>query len=225
MKELLQQALDALTTAEDYICDIDTNHARSTASSCDAAIEALRAAIAQGESETYGWMRSGGGWVYSGEFAEQDAKTDAKKCGGTCKAFPVYTAPQVAGYVPLSDEDIDGIGSTYEPHSRRKFARLVERAVRGGGMTQSIEVKELPEVKASEVIIQPAKSGGWMAWYAQGSSAQAYWMQAYPAPDTTGIRDMYKCPYPLFPNREDAVTACEKALPSGGQCRIVKISL
>lgn len=50
-KQLLQQALDALTTAEDYICGIDTNHARSTASSCDAAIEALRAAIAQPESE------------------------------------------------------------------------------------------------------------------------------------------------------------------------------
>ena len=76
---------------------------------------------AQPESEPVAWMdKQQGAFSFMG----------GGKYGPTWT--PLYAAPQVQpDYVPLSDEDIDGIGSTYEPHSRRKFARLVERAVRG----------------------------------------------------------------------------------------------
>lgn len=53
----------------------------------------------------HGWMIEGCSRVWKGEHAEIDATAEAKRCGGTCKAYPVYTAPQ-AKQVPLSDEEI-----------------------------------------------------------------------------------------------------------------------
>ena len=38
----------------------------------------------------YGWMIEGASSVLRGEFAELDAKAEAKRIGGTCKAFAVY---------------------------------------------------------------------------------------------------------------------------------------
>lgn len=92
-------------------------------------------------------------------------------------------------------------------------------------MTEVIEIKELPVAKAAEVILPNAKAQGWMAWYAPGSVESPYWMQAYPGVEQIGARDPYRCPHPLFISREDALAACAKALPNGGQCRIVKIEL
>ena len=44
----------------------------------------------------YGWMIEGSPFVYKGEFSELDTKDEAKRIGGTCKAFPVYRdAPPV----------------------------------------------------------------------------------------------------------------------------------
>ena len=38
----------------------------------------------------YGWMIDGSSSVLRGEFAELDAKAEAKRVGGTCEAFAVY---------------------------------------------------------------------------------------------------------------------------------------
>ena len=46
------------------------------------------------EQPIHGWMTDGSSRVTFGEFAEQDAKAEAKRCGGTCEAYPVYRGPQ-----------------------------------------------------------------------------------------------------------------------------------
>ena len=42
-----------------------------------------------------------------GEFAELDAKSKAKRIGGTCVAYPLYTAPPQRQWVGLTDEDVN----------------------------------------------------------------------------------------------------------------------
>ena len=128
MKKLLQEARYVLLTCDAGKFDKGAE-----------VIDALEAAIAQDDGEPVAWMDNDGNVSDNNDY--------------NCFPIPLYAAPQVqpesdltiaymagvasnkakpvADYVPLSDEDIDGIGSTYEPHSRRKFARLVERAVRG----------------------------------------------------------------------------------------------
>jgi len=41
----------------------------------------------------HGWMMQGSNQVFKGEFAELDSKAEAKRCGGTCYAYPIYTKP------------------------------------------------------------------------------------------------------------------------------------
>jgi hypothetical protein len=41
----------------------------------------------------YGWKIQGVSRLVIGEYAEVDAKAEAKRIGGTCEAFPLYTAP------------------------------------------------------------------------------------------------------------------------------------
>ena len=43
--------------------------------------------------EPYAWAVTGLAMPYYGEHAEHHAKLDAKRCGGTARAFPLYTAP------------------------------------------------------------------------------------------------------------------------------------
>jgi hypothetical protein len=54
----------------------------------------------------YGWKIQGVSRLVIGEYAEVDAKAEAKRIGGTCEAFPLYTAPLPASeWVGLSPED------------------------------------------------------------------------------------------------------------------------
>lgn len=46
------------------------------------------------EQEPYGWQVAGTRELHTGEHAEADARASAKRVGGTCTAFPLYTAPQ-----------------------------------------------------------------------------------------------------------------------------------
>jgi len=43
--------------------------------------------------EHHGWMMQGSNQVFKGEFAELDSKAEAKRCGGTCYAYPIYLKP------------------------------------------------------------------------------------------------------------------------------------
>ena len=88
----------------------------------------LCAAIAQGESEPVAWMdKQQGAFSFMG----------SGKYGPTW--IPLYAAPQVADYVPLSDGQIytayiEASNQTLRPQDERiaiEFARAVERAVRG----------------------------------------------------------------------------------------------
>lgn len=72
------------------------------------AITSLRKAIAQAEqAQPYGWKVYGVNALFVGEYAEQYAKAEAKRIGGTCIAFPLYTAPQPRQ--PLTDDQLEMI--------------------------------------------------------------------------------------------------------------------
>ena len=43
--------------------------------------------------------------MWRGEFAEIDAKAEAKRIGGTCVAYPLYTAAAQRTWVGLTDDD------------------------------------------------------------------------------------------------------------------------
>lgn len=84
----LEQVLAALGAMKHMQWSEDTHHGR-------AMMEALRAALANAESqEPHVWMIQGSHGTWKGEFAEMDAKAEAARCGGTCYAYPLFTAPQ-----------------------------------------------------------------------------------------------------------------------------------
>ena len=73
-------------------------------------ITALKAALEQPEqeplqAEQIGWAVQGCSKMWRGEFAEIDAKAEAKRIGGTCVAFALYTEPPQRSWVGLTKED------------------------------------------------------------------------------------------------------------------------
>ena len=93
--------------------------------------------------------------------------------------------------------------------------------------TPAITVVDAPPVVATEMRIPPAKASGYMAWYSTNVDVdgQHYWMQATNAYDALQTRDPYRCPYPLFATREEAIASCAKSLSNGGTVKIVGIDL
>ena len=87
LRQAAQAALDAISIA--------SLRCVSEAETCKvlAANVALREALAAPEQELHGWMIEGAPTVMRGAFAELDAKAEAKRIGGTCKAYPVYREP------------------------------------------------------------------------------------------------------------------------------------
>jgi hypothetical protein len=71
------------------------------------AITALQAALEQPSQEPVAWAVQGITQMIRGEFAELDAKSKAKRIGGTCVAYPLYTAPPQRQWVGLTDEDVN----------------------------------------------------------------------------------------------------------------------
>jgi hypothetical protein len=128
-------ALEALETySKPGRCDCCGSQG-DCATSCEARgiIESLRAALAQPDAEPYGWKVEAVSRLYMGRHAELDAKAEAAHCGGTCKAFPLYAAPQPAPVErkPLTDEQILNVARDhYNPHQRPEisFARAIEAA-------------------------------------------------------------------------------------------------
>jgi len=53
---------------------------------------AIKSALEQ-QAEQIGWAVQGCSKMWRGEFAEIDAKAEAKRIGGTCVAFALYTEP------------------------------------------------------------------------------------------------------------------------------------
>lgn len=66
---------------------------------------------AQPAQEPVAWAVQACSKMWRGEFAEIDAKAEAKRCGGTCVAYPLYTAPAQREWQSLTEEDWVEIGS------------------------------------------------------------------------------------------------------------------
>lgn len=95
-------------------------------------------------------------------------------------------------------------------------------------MTDTIEIKDATASDAAEIVITMARPSGWMAWYSGSTpdySGAQYWVQATIPYDASHKRDPHRCPYPLFETRQEAIDACAKSLPNGGQIRVVRITL
>lgn len=91
-------------------------------------------------------------------------------------------------------------------------------------MSDEIEIKEGTAQAVCEVVITEARPSGWLAWYRYG--ANDTFMQAYDKPSGNSERDHHRCPYPLFPSREDAIDAAKYYLRGrGGEVRVVKVTL
>ena len=74
-------------------------------------ITALREALAQPEQEPVAWAVQACSKMWRGEFAEIDAKAEAKRIGGTCVAFALYTTQSQRLWVDLTDEDWEKVAN------------------------------------------------------------------------------------------------------------------
>lgn len=86
-RETAQMALEALKDAEHGYQAMGWR-----SSMIDEAIAAIEADLAQ-PVKPFAWATSQSSRMWKGEFAEPDAKQEARLCGGDCRAYPLYTAP------------------------------------------------------------------------------------------------------------------------------------
>jgi hypothetical protein len=61
----------------------------------------------QPAQEPVAWAVQGCSKMWRGEFAEIDAKAEAKRIGGTCVAYALYISPPQREWVGLTDAEID----------------------------------------------------------------------------------------------------------------------
>jgi hypothetical protein len=80
------------------------NSKRSAAADKDALFEKFE--LAQPAQEPVAWAVQGCSKMWRGEFAEIDAKAEAKRIGGTCVAYALHAAPPQREWVGLTDEEI-----------------------------------------------------------------------------------------------------------------------
>ena len=72
---------------------------------------AIKSALEQ-QAEQIGWAVQGCSKMWRGEFAEIDAKAEAKRIGGTCVAFAIYTEPPQRLWIGLTEEDVPAINQS-----------------------------------------------------------------------------------------------------------------
>ena len=111
-KEVMQQALDALEYTADYDSSIILQKA---------AIEALRAQLAQPEPEPVAWL-------YKKKDGVQVITDDPDYADGTWT--PLYTAPPQREFIGLTDDEIDKICETQVWDARRSYARAIEATLK-----------------------------------------------------------------------------------------------
>jgi hypothetical protein len=61
----------------------------------------------QQQAEPVAWAVQACSKMWRGEFAEIDSKAEAKRIGGTCVAYALYTTPPQRQWVGLTDEDVN----------------------------------------------------------------------------------------------------------------------
>lgn len=62
--------------------------------------------------EPVAWAVQGCSKMWRGEFAEIDAKAEAKRIGGTCIAYALYNAPPQRPWIGLTEEDFSAINQS-----------------------------------------------------------------------------------------------------------------
>jgi hypothetical protein len=83
------------------------------------------------QQEPVAWAIQGCSKMLRGEFAEIDAKAEAKRIGGTCFAYALYTTPPQRPWVGLTEEKIQAIHDTYYRRmGPQEFARAIEQALK-----------------------------------------------------------------------------------------------
>jgi GH18 family chitinase len=65
----------------------------------------------QQQAEQIGWAVQACSKMWRGEFAEIDAKAEAKRIGGTCVAYALYTSPPQREWAGLTDEDWEKVSN------------------------------------------------------------------------------------------------------------------
>ena len=124
----LQTALEAIETLL-----TDSTSEAAQASAADARIKLANAMAV----EPYGWLAHGLSRLETGKYAEDNARSDARRMGYGAYAFPLYLhPPQQAKQVPMTEKQIEGLRektfSTSNPYcpvdskSMRKAARAIE---------------------------------------------------------------------------------------------------
>lgn len=63
------------------------------------------------EAEPVAWAVQACSKMWRGEFAEIDAKAEAKRIGGTCVAYALYTSPPQREWAGLTDEDWEKVSN------------------------------------------------------------------------------------------------------------------
>jgi hypothetical protein len=87
----------------------------------------------------------------------------------------------------------------------------------------NIELTQGTAKPAQTTLIQPPEASGWMCWYRMSPTTS--WSQVYEY-RFNHIRDQYRCPYPLFETREDALESGRRCLgSSGGELKTIHIQL
>jgi hypothetical protein len=90
LRQAAQQALEEMETNQYTVAELAPH---KVVMKFNDAITALRTALAQPVQEPVAWAVQGCSKMWRGEFAEIDAKAEAKRIGGTCVAFALYTEP------------------------------------------------------------------------------------------------------------------------------------
>lgn len=95
LRQAAQQALEALESGLAFDTHSDV-------------LQNLRTALEQ-QAEPMAWAVDGITQMFRGEFAELNAKSKARRIGGTCVAYPLYTVPPQRPWVGLKEEDWEHI--------------------------------------------------------------------------------------------------------------------
>jgi hypothetical protein len=93
------------------------------------AIKYIKEALAQLVQEPVAWAVQGCSKMWRGEFAEIDAKAEAKRIGGTCVAYALYTVPPQRPWVGLTDDELADLWYK-ESLDWMEFARAHEAALK-----------------------------------------------------------------------------------------------
>ncbi len=90
-------------------------------------------------------------------------------------------------------------------------------------LNQVIEVTDVVADPSTTVIVPEAKAGGYIGFYRYHESNQWTQISIIDPPGT--YRDYYRTPYPLVESRDKLIEEAKKAMPNGGELKIVKIQL